>query len=1741
MSGIRDAMNGFWLGLRKGPVIPVINNTGGMIAVNSVPSVVDVVNTLQSPDNSNVPWKWSQAFMGPGRPFAGNMSTRTMDAEKEPRSFQYIPNVNATIAPRISWGLTPFAELRNAAENVPEVAGVVTLIMDEMKAFNPIIVDQDEKEIDIPELKWMLEQPDRANPWPVWLSRFLYNVLVYDAPALYKMREDDYISYRPQANFSKVSLITTAPSDAALPASAMLRWTCGACETHNYFPLTANIAKNLDGPVICDNCRQPANDETMGQLTGRSLQKSGGLPPVVGLRIIDGSTLFVLIDERGESPEPPAPAFTQVIYGTPRMFLNKHQVWYRPRYLRADAPYGRSFIESSMASVQLLANLWAYEGAKYQSGNLPEMGMECPPTWTNAEQILNYEEAYNSRMAGAPEERAGRMRFFPSGMKSIVVKDLVFNKDAYDVTVNTIRMAAGVPKSEAGEAPEGMMGGKSFAEAMQSAFYRMCLAPMQAFIEGLFNDILRENGYTDYRFKLKFPTESIDPEKEENKWATRFQLGGITRDEYREGLSMTPLGGELGQFIVEPGGAQPGADDGSGMGQQAFGKKPALSNPIGVMRNPISVLSKPVAVKLNKGREEDKHPRADDGKFGSGGGAAGGRAENNEGDPGDKRAKIKGKGASTRQAMEIIQMQAYGAPPKHVEQYMKENGIDYVEAYHATSTEGARQIERNGIKTSPQSDRPDAAYFFLDRKDIERNANNLGLGHKGEEDYAVVTIRIPREKAANIRDDGLYNGSFESSYSAARLLESIPPEWIHGTAPLSSKITKALMSSLSALCPSWCDPAEFTMGMSIEQEHDDAVEWDQETIAQIVIDHLRETPDYYTRLAHMEAEAEEADAEQVDDSLEKDGDLGMTTENGPNGVYLVGQEKDSDYSEYESEPESLKKFYPILRKHCGVCAADDQLFGAAVTKRLDVPIIPHGANQHEVVSIGEGEIERPAVWKPESGTKAGLRDWAGGDLCKRAEAAYLLDRELSPNADSYLVPVTYVTDLDGQLGSVQHYVKGATPKRLVTEYAPEYIEQAAVLDYVMGQMDRIKKNYLTHPDDDTRPVLIDNDISFRPNDDYAGRSDFVEAMRGKMLSSETKEALYLAIGNRGLWDDLADCLSDEMAVEMAKARAQSLYDDGSIRWNYENGPDDDGTNDDDDDDLNKADWKESEHPRADNGEFGAGGGGHTAGTKKRPQGTLIDEYEGWGLTAQQGKNEVFNPGREDLQPKLVDVAVRGIGKEPDAARPQRAITDLSDDEYKTILDEAKDWSYLVFNNGGMGRKSDMEDWLTARYNIDRSAGHTISNGLEQTNNPRFWREGRPEPKLSDYPGLNPKKPGTPTDIPAAAPTPEAPEPTPASPKPEPEKAPEPKPAEKPEPKAPGRMPITPESWIKGGWANASTESKPHTDSTKARVTRLVSAIKSGTVKPVMVTGKSLYFPGEGNDEIRAWVEGGGMKMAYVKDGQRVGDIAGSFDDLKPKADAKPPKEPAPEPPKPEPAPAPAPKKEKAPKAEAYATRDSLFADLDDDRKKYRTGDIFRRSAVDVYDELSAGGVYVPGEHNAVLRSEEAGSENRQRTSTNPQWYKDWFNQVSRNDKSKASQLKSKAMAAANAIVEGTEDKYFAASRDKAFAYNVYQTVENQIYGRASKEFAGSAGGMSPAELWNEGMKDDAFQRVFDDETEGFDYSVGMTEDQKNEFDVSYMDWLDAKQAKIDAMVRHIEKPSEMSSAFFPTPKKVSYE
>lgn len=231
-----------------------------------------------------------------------------------------------------------------------------------------------------------------------------------------------------------------------------------------------------------------------------------------------------------------------------------------------------------------------------------------------------------------------------------------------------------------------------------------------------------------------------------------------------------------------------------------------------------------------------------------------------------------------------------------------------------------------------------------------------------------------------------------------------------------------------------------------------------------------------------------------------------------------------------------------LAKHCGVCEDDDAYYGAPVIKEAKFAFPDdHHKNNVEIVAMKPDGLEsRPALWKPEGGELDTLQTRIGGAMYPREEAAYLLDRSLN----FWLVPVAYVADVDDEHGAVVYYSQHSTKSKDVTEYNQIFVERAGVLDYIMCQIDRHTENFKTHPDEPDRPVLIDNSLCF-PVEDKTCYSPFIDAIRGKDLSPDTKRLLYICTLDMATWSDIRTLVGDE-ACDKAYGRAIEVLSLGML-------------------------------------------------------------------------------------------------------------------------------------------------------------------------------------------------------------------------------------------------------------------------------------------------------------------------------------------------------------------------------------------------------------------------------------------------------------------------------------------------------------------------------------------------------------------------------------------------------------------
>ena len=136
---------------------------------------------------------------------------------------------------------------------------------------------------------------------------------------------------------------------------------------------------------------------------------------IIGLDIVDGSTIKVLLDDTGRRPQPPLPAYEQIIHGRPWRLLTSDELLYLPRNRRPHKAYGFSPVEQIVTTVNIGLRRQAMQLQHFTEGNVPPGLLNAPDGWS-PEQIRQFQEWFDSVLAGNTGNRS-RLLWGPGGAK----------------------------------------------------------------------------------------------------------------------------------------------------------------------------------------------------------------------------------------------------------------------------------------------------------------------------------------------------------------------------------------------------------------------------------------------------------------------------------------------------------------------------------------------------------------------------------------------------------------------------------------------------------------------------------------------------------------------------------------------------------------------------------------------------------------------------------------------------------------------------------------------------------------------------------------------------------------------------------------------------------------------------------------------------------------------------------------------------------------------------------------------------------------------------------------------------------------------------------------------------------------------------------------------------------------------------------------------------------------------------
>jgi hypothetical protein len=281
-------------------------------------------------------------------------------------------------------------------------------------------------------------------------------------------------------------------------------------------------------------------------------------------QVLDGGTIFPLIDDAGRRPDTHAistpdgieyqqrqPAFQQIIYGLPMINLSEDELIYAMMNPLPDLPiFGYSPVQQILTEATEAIRKTFYQLEFWRSGSMPEMIITVPENWT-PRQIATFQAHFDAVLSGQLSLKS-KVRFVPGGMKPFDIKNasgesLWSKRD--ELLVRLACYAFSVSPT-----PFIQQNNRATASVAQETAQEEGVYPLMSFWkDDIMDNIIQDKfGYDDVEFVF-LPRPMPDQSKQAEVYDMQIKEGLRTRNEIRGELGLEPVAD--GDFLTVTTGA----------------------------------------------------------------------------------------------------------------------------------------------------------------------------------------------------------------------------------------------------------------------------------------------------------------------------------------------------------------------------------------------------------------------------------------------------------------------------------------------------------------------------------------------------------------------------------------------------------------------------------------------------------------------------------------------------------------------------------------------------------------------------------------------------------------------------------------------------------------------------------------------------------------------------------------------------------------------------------------------------------------------------------------------------------------------------------------------------------------------------------------------------------------------------------------------------------------------------------
>lgn len=252
---------------------------------------------------------------------------------------------------------------------------------------------------------------------------------------------------------------------------------------------------------------------------------------------VDGTTIKLRVDESGNTPMPPEPAYIQFIRGTQTGEYTADQMIYEMMNPRTDTPYGLAPLESLVLIVSSSLKGTLYNLDYLTAGNVPEGFLKMPEDWSTKqiEEFMNY---FDALMSGNSQETT-KVKAITGDYIATKKRDDMAFKDFNNWLMKITCAMFDVQPQEIGFTETV---NRSTGKEQNDISTRRGILPLANLLKEIWDDIIQiDLGYPELQFKY-LGLEDRDQLADAQTKQVLLNSGVQTVDEVRKEMGLDPIG-----------------------------------------------------------------------------------------------------------------------------------------------------------------------------------------------------------------------------------------------------------------------------------------------------------------------------------------------------------------------------------------------------------------------------------------------------------------------------------------------------------------------------------------------------------------------------------------------------------------------------------------------------------------------------------------------------------------------------------------------------------------------------------------------------------------------------------------------------------------------------------------------------------------------------------------------------------------------------------------------------------------------------------------------------------------------------------------------------------------------------------------------------------------------------------------------------------------------------------------------